>query len=348
MHPLIRQDVALGSMNTFHVDVQTRYFARFSSVSDLRSLLQDPLFKENPRLILGGGSNVLFRADFPGIVLRNELRGIQLVSETDAHYLVDAAAGENWHGFVMECINRNWAGVENLSLIPGSVGAGPMQNIGAYGIEIKDVIDSVEAMRMADGKILRFVNSECAFGYRDSIFKQAERDQWVILSVRFRLNKRPVFQIDYGAIQEELDRENPDRITIRDVSNAVIRIRRSKLPDPDELGNAGSFFKNPLVPLELYEALRSKWPDIPVYPVSEQIVKVPAGWLIEKAGWKGRRVGNCGMHGKQALVLVNYGGATGDELYAHSSRVLESVRDMFGISLEREVNVIPPVAQAGP
>jgi UDP-N-acetylmuramate dehydrogenase len=343
MHPLIREQVSLRALNTFGVDVAARYFARFSSLEELRTLLADPVTRSVPAMILGGGSNVLFRGDYPGIILHNELRGIRLVGEDDAHFTVDVAAGENWHAFVLHCIDRGWAGVENLSLIPGNAGAAPMQNIGAYGVEVCEVIESVEAMHKKEGVIRRFSNTECAFGYRESIFKRAEKDNWVIVSVRFRLNRRPVFRIEYGAIQEELDRANPDRITIRDVSNAVIRIRSSKLPDPAEIGNAGSFFKNPVVPRTQYESLRAENADIPCYPVNEQEVKVPAGWLIERAGWKGRRTGNCGVHDRQALVLVNYGGASGTEIFDLSSSVMESVKERFGILLEREVNIIPPV-----
>lgn len=343
MHPLIQENIPLRAFNTFHVDVYAQYFARFSSIMELRTLLTDPVFLSMPGMILGGGSNVLFRSDFEGIILRNELRGIQVVSETDTCFMVDAAAGENWHQFVLYCIERGWAGVENLSLIPGSVGAGPMQNIGAYGVEIREVIDSVEAMNVKNQSVRRFSNTECAFGYRESIFKRTEKDNWVILSVRFRLNKRPVFRIEYGAIQEELEKANPDRITLREVSNAVIRIRQSKLPDPEVLGNAGSFFKNPVVTRAQYEGLLTAYPDMPCYPVNESEVKVPAGWLIERAGWKGKRVGDCGVHARQALVLVNYGDASGDAIYALSTQVIEHIERSFGISLEREVNIVPPV-----
>lgn len=342
MHPLIQENVSLRALNTFGVHAGAKYFASFTSVNELKSLLRDPIVLERGCLPLGGGSNVLFRSDVDLVVLHNQLRGIGLSGETENHYLVDVAAGETWHRFVVHCIDRDWAGVENLSLIPGSVGAAPIQNIGAYGVEVREVIHSVEAVQISDGKVHRFHNDECEFGYRESIFKKGEKGKWIITSVRFAMLKRPLFRISYGAIQDQLDDSSPDRLTIRKVSDAVIQIRRSKLPDPDELGNAGSFFKNPVISRDHYELLRKSFDDIPCYPLDESQVKVPAGWLIEKAGWKGKRVGNCGMHAAQALVLVNYGGATGDELYAHALRVQDSVHELFGISLEQEVNLIPP------
>lgn len=340
MHPLIRENQSLRAYNTFGIDVRARFLARFSSVNELRTLLEDPVSRKHPRIILGGGSNVLFRGDFDGLVLRNELRGIELLREDDNHYYVEAAAGENWHAFVTHCVERGWAGVENLSLIPGSVGAGPMQNIGAYGVEICDVIDSVLAMHVEDLHLHRFTQDECSFGYRESCFKRKEKDRWVILSVQFRLMKRPVFHTRYGSIQEELDKMQVDQLSIRHISEAVIRIRRSKLPDPEVLGNAGSFFKNPVISQEHYQILLKTYSDLPSYPVDESRVKVPAGWLIERAGWKGYRSGKCGVHERQALVLVNYGGATGPELVALSEEIQADILRRFQIELEREVNLI--------
>ncbi len=339
MHPLIRENVSLRPYHTFHLDATARYMARFSSVDELRTLLEDPLVKSSKQLILGGGSNILFRSDFDGIVLRNEIRGIRLIGETENDYIVRAAAGESWHSFVLHSIEHNRAGIENLSLIPGNVGAGPIQNIGAYGVELKDVVESVEAFHRNDLVTHHFSNSDCQFGYRESIFKRRDKDQWVILSVTFRLHKRPVFHIGYGAIQEELDKMKPDRLTIKHVSDAIIRIRQSKLPDPSEAGNAGSFFKNPVVSLSRFQELKQRYPDIPSYPVDENSVKVPAGWLIEKGGWKGFRRDNYGVHVNQALVLVNYGGARGEEILQLSEDILTDIRNKFGIDMEREVNI---------
>jgi len=341
MHPELRRDIPLRSMNSFGIDVNAMMYAPFTSVVELKSLIRERVVRERGSLILGGGSNILLRRDVDAVVLHNKLRGIVPVEETDTHFLVDVAAGETWHQFVMHCIRRGWAGVENLSLIPGSVGAAPIQNIGAYGVEVREVIDRVEALHVQTGDSRLFLNHECEFGYRESIFKTRERGQWIITSVRFKLVKRPVFRIEYGAIQEQLDDISPDRLTIKQVSDAVIRIRKSKLPDPVELGNAGSFFKNPEVPTAQFNRLKMDYQDIPCYPLSEDRVKIPAGWLIERAGWKGKRVGNCGMHASQALVLVNYGGATGDELFRHACTVQDSVKEQFGIELEREVNIIP-------
>jgi len=340
MHPLIQDNVSLRPFNTFQVDVKARHFARFSSLDELRTLLADQVVVAGKKMILGGGSNVLFRSDFDGVILRNELRGIRLISETDTHLIVESAAGESWHQFVLYCIEKGWAGVENLSLIPGSVGAGPMQNIGAYGVEIQEVIESVQAFHIHDHVIHTFSNSECSFSYRESIFKRAEKDNWVILAVQFKLNKRPVFRVDYGAIQDELDLASPDRLTIREVSNAVIRIRQSKLPDPAVLGNAGSFFKNPVISRAHFERLKKGYPSLPAYPIDENSIKVAAGWLIEQTGWKGKRIGECGVHERQALVIVNYGHATGNEIFELSGQILSSVKERFGIDLEREVNFI--------
>ncbi len=335
----IRKDVSLKPFNTFGIDVRCSHFVQIDSDEALEALLAESVFLSQPKIILGGGSNVLFRKDVHALVVKNEITGIAVVREDDNHYWVRAGAGENWHGVVLHCIRMGYAGIENLALIPGCVGASPMQNIGAYGVEIKDVFDSLEAVQIPDGSKRTFTRDECDFGYRESVFKRGEKDRWIITHVTLRLNKRPVFHIEYGAIEEELEKINSDRLSIKDVAQAVINIRSSKLPNPAVLGNAGSFFKNPVVAMDLCESLRAAYPEMPAYPVSGSEVKLAAGWLIEQTGWKGRRIGSCGVHDRQALVLVNYGGATGDEIYALSERVAGDVQERFGVTLEREVNL---------
>lgn len=337
---MIQENVSLKRFNTFGIDAAARHFAVFKTTEELTELLSNKTVLDNQKLILGGGSNLLLTKNFDGIVLKNEIKGVELISEDEMHYYVKSNAGEVWHSFVMHCIKNNYAGVENLSLIPGCVGASPMQNIGAYGVEIKDVFESLEAVNVKDGSIKTFRLEECAFGYRESIFKRKEKDNWIITSVTFRLNKRPVLNTAYGAIEEELDRMNLDTITIKDVSQAVINIRSSKLPNPKEIGNAGSFFKNPVVPMSVYDEIKKHYNSAPCYPINETEVKIPAGWLIETAGWKGKNMGTYGVHAKQALVLVNYRGATGKEIYDLSTVIINDIRIKFGIELEREVNII--------
>jgi UDP-N-acetylmuramate dehydrogenase len=337
---MIREFVSLKPYNTFGIESEARYLASFSGHDELLELLNHPVVMKEKRLILGGGSNILFTGNFNGVVLHNQMKGITLAGETDDHYLVRSNAGEIWHEFVMHCIAQQYAGIENLALIPGCVGASPMQNIGAYGVEIKDVFESLEAMHIHEKRLKTFDLSECSFGYRESVFKRKEKDQWIITSVTYRLRKRPVLNTSYGAIEEELDKMRLDKITIRDIAQAVINIRSSKLPDPKKIGNAGSFFKNPVVPMSVFRAIQAHHNNAPCYPVNENEVKVPAGWLIERAGWKGKNLGNYGVHANQALVLVNYGGATGKEIYDLSTSIIDDIRDKFGIELEREVNII--------
>lgn len=331
----------LTALNTFGVTARAEMLARFRDVDQLRCVLAAPELAGLPRLVLGGGSNVLFTQDFPGAVLINEIPGITVAREDPDHAWVTAGAGVVWHDLVMHCVAKGWGGLENLSLIPGKVGAAPMQNIGAYGVEIKDAFVALEALRISDGTVITFTLDDCAFGYRESYFKREGKDRFVILGVTFKLSKtQHELRLSYGTIQEELQRMGIVQPTIKDVSNAVIAIRRSKLPDPVVLGNAGSFFKNPVVPEAMAQRLKQVNPDAPVYPAGEGQCKLAAGWLIEQCGWKGRRVGNCGMHERQALVLVNHGGATGAELFDLSAQVLRSVKDRFGVELEREVNVL--------
>lgn len=337
---MISQNVSLKPFNTFGIEASARYFSTFKTADELRELLSDVVVVKNDRLVLGGGSNMLLTRNYDGVVLKNEVHGITLTAEDEKHYYIMAGAGETWHPFVMHCVEKNYAGIENLALIPGCVGAGPMQNIGAYGVELKDVFHSLEAMNIASGEIKMFDAAECAFGYRESVFKRAQKDLWVILNVTFRLNKRAVLNTSYGAIDQELDKMSVDRVTIREVAQAVIRIRTSKLPDPAVIGNAGSFFKNPVVSLTVFEKIKAAYNNAPCYPVNENEVKVPAGWLIEQAGWKGKTFEKFGVHKNQALVLVNYGGATGRQIYDLSTEIIEDINSKFGVVLEREVNII--------
>lgn len=341
----IQENISLLPYNTFGIDVTAKQFASFSTVEDLQELLATAgSGKSATTLILGGGSNILFTGDIDGLVLKNELKGIALVQEDDDYYYVKAGAGENWHAFVQHCIRNNYAGIENLSLIPGNVGASPMQNIGAYGVEIKDVFHELEALHVHDQHLQTFTLADCAFGYRESVFKRKYRDQFVILNVTYRLRKKPVYNTSYGAIEQELEQMQVKELSISAISQAVIHIRSSKLPDPKVIGNAGSFFKNPEISNEQYAGLKAMYPAIPGYPVSGTTTKLAAGWLIEQCGWKGYRKGDAGCHAKQALVLVNYGKANGRELYDLSEMILTSVKAKFGVDLEREVNIVPPVS----
>jgi UDP-N-acetylmuramate dehydrogenase len=340
MSSTVLSNISLKPFNTFGVDVSAKQFATFSSLDDLSALLNEKIINQGAMMILGGGSNILFTRNYDGTVLKNEMTGMELVGEDDVHYYVKAQAGEVWHNMVMYCIEHNYAGVENLALIPGCVGAGPMQNIGAYGVELKDIFHSLEAYHIKDHVIKNFDLAECSFGYRESIFKRKEKGNWVIISVTFRLNKRPVLNTSYGAIDVELDKMALDHISIKDVAQAVINIRSSKLPNPKEIGNAGSFFKNPVVPMSVYQSIKAEYPEAPCFPINDEEVKVPAGWLIERAGWKGKTFERYGVHKNQALVLVNYGGATGTEIYDLSTSIIDDIKSKFKIELEREVNIM--------
>jgi UDP-N-acetylmuramate dehydrogenase len=337
----IRENISLKAYNTFGIDAQAKYFGSFSSVEELQEILQLPQVKQaTEKLILGGGSNILLTRNFDGVVLKNEVKGIAVENEDDDYIYLKSGGGENWHRLVMHCVNHGYAGMENLSLIPGNVGASPMQNIGAYGVEIKDVFHYLEAYHLNDREVVRFSLEDCRFGYRESVFKHQYKGQFVITAVGFRLRKKPVFHTSYGAIQQELETMGVQELSIAAVSQAVINIRSSKLPNPVDVGNAGSFFKNPQVKKEVFLRLQEVYPTIPSFPFDEQHVKVPAGWLIEQCGWKGYRRGDAGCYPKQALVLVNYGGASGGEIYQLSEDILQSVQERFGVILEREVNII--------
>jgi len=334
----IQENILLTPFNTFGIAARARWFARFSDIDTLTSLVNT--HPTVPPLVLGGGSNILFTGNFGGLILKNELKGIEVVKEDADFVYVKCGAGENWHQFVLYCIERNLGGVENLSLIPGNMGASPMQNIGAYGVEIKDVFHSLEAFHLHDENVVTFFNKDCDFGYRESVFKRRYKGEFVILTVTCKLRKQPVFNTSYGAITQELEKAGVQTLSVKAISDAVISIRRSKLPDPAIIGNAGSFFKNPLVTAAQFAALKEKYPAIIGYPDSNGYVKLAAGWLIEQCGWKGYRRGDAGCHALQALVLVNYGNASGEEILALSTDIMRSVQEKFNVPLEREVNIV--------
>lgn len=335
----IREKTNLKAFNTFGIEVYCDHFCEIYSVEEFIELTQLPVYNSQ-KLIIGGGSNLLFTKDFRGLVIKNSIRGISIEGETADHVLIRAGAGEVWHEFVTYCIDHGFAGIENLSLIPGCVGASPMQNIGAYGVEIKEVFESLEAYSLDRAKKRIFTKGECEFGYRESVFKNKEKDKYLITAVTFRLSKHPAVNTTYGAISQELSAMNVDIPGIRDVSNAVINIRKSKLPDPREFGNAGSFFKNPEVSGERYHALKSKHGDMVAYPLTNGNYKLAAGWLIEHCGMKGFEHKGAAVHTKQALVLINKENCTGKAVYELSELVIKRVMERFGVSLEREVNII--------
>lgn len=333
----IQQNISLKPYNTFGIDVKASQFVEITDKSQLKTVLEKNTL---PLLILGGGSNLLLTKDFDGLVIKNNIKGIDIVEEDSQSITLKVGAGENWHEFVMHCIANNYCGIENLSLIPGNVGASPMQNIGAYGVEVKDLITKVEALNLKDFSVKEFTNQECRFGYRTSVFKTSEKGNYFISSVTFKLSKTPNLNTSYGAINNELQDRSITNPTIKDVSDAVIAIRQSKLPNPSEIGNSGSFFKNPVVSVEVKNKILKDFENAPNYPQPDGTYKMAAGWLIEQCGWKGKMIGNYGVHDKQALVLVNHGGAKGSDIYQLSEDIIESVKDKFNITLEREVNII--------
>lgn len=332
------KDVSLKPYNTFGIDVKAKNFTFFSSQNELQQILQTLPDEEN-MLILGGGSNILFTRDFDGVVLLNAVKGIEIISEDEDHVYIRAGGGVNWHHFVTYCVDHNYGGIENLSLIPGNVGASPMQNIGAYGVEIKDVFYQLDAVCTTTKEVETFNKEDCRFGYRESVFKKELKGKYIITSVTYRLTKNPVFNISYGALQTELTNRNIHELSLKKISDAIIDIRRSKLPDPAVTGNAGSFFKNPVVDENVANDLKQRYPDIPFFSADHSF-KIPAAWLIEQCGWKGFRKGDAGCYDKQPLVLVNYGKATGSGLFELSEQIKESVFKKFQLELEREVNII--------
>lgn len=334
----MQQNISLKPYNTFGIDVPAAFLADLNDAKQAEEIFSDSKLPKEKHVI-GGGSNILLTHAVDGLVLLNKTKGILKRKEDEEHVWLDVASGEIWHELVMHAISNGWSGIENLALIPGTVGAAPMQNIGAYGVEAKETIESVSFWHIEDKTMITLNNVDCRFGYRDSIFKHELKNKVFICSVCFRLNKKPAYNISYGAIEQELQRMNVTDISIKAIADAVIAIRSSKLPDPKKIGNAGSFFKNPTIPASQYEQLRATYPGIPSYPVSETAVKIPAGWMIEQCGWKGVRKGNAGVHEKQALVLVNHGNASGGDVWALSEEILQSVKSKYGIELEREVQI---------
>ena len=330
---------SLKKHNTFGIEAKAKEFVAVHSIDELREVLEENTSKK--KFVLGGGSNMLLTQDIDALVIHVDLKGKTIIKENDTHVWVESQTGENWHEFVLWTLEHDFGGLENMSLIPGNVGTTPVQNIGAYGTEIKDTFESCEAMEIATQKMKTFSHSECNFGYRESIFKQEAKDKYIITSVVFKLTKKNhIIKTSYGDIIAELSNQNVSEPTLKDVSNAVIAIRKSKLPDPKELGNSGSFFKNPIVLKTDFEKIHANFPEMKFYEVSPTEVKVPAGWLIEQAGFKGKRFGDAGIHKNQALVLVNYGNATGQEILAVSKDIQQTVFEKFGIHIEAEVNVI--------
>ena len=336
----IIENYPLLKLNTFGVDVKAKYFTSINSINELIQLRKTNEFKDLQLLILGGGSNILFTKDFDGLVILNNIKGKEIIEQNQQSIFLKIGAGENWNELVMYCVDNGWGGIENLSLIPGNTGTAPMQNIGAYGVEIKETFLELEALEISSGKIVKFNNSDCEFGYRESVFKNKMKNQYIILNITLELKKNPVLNINYGDVKAILESQNIKNPAIKEVSNAIIRIRQSKLPDPKKIGNSGSFFKNPIVRLNQLELIKKKYPNVVNYEINENEFKIAAGWLIERAGWKGKKFNNYGIHEKQALVLVNYGLANGMEIFELSEKIILDIKDKFGIKLEREVNII--------
>jgi UDP-N-acetylmuramate dehydrogenase len=337
----IEENKDLRALNTFGFKVKAKFFTTIHSKEELHELIHSDLYQREERLILGGGSNILFKRDYDGLVIKVDLKGITVVSQTEDSLLLQVASGEVWHELVLHCVNNNWGGIENLSLIPGLVGAAPIQNIGAYGAEIKNMITQVEAIDLKTGLTKLFTNEECCFGYRESVFKNALREKYFISSITLTLTKKNHhLNTSYGAIHDTLSSMNIEQPTIKSISDAVIAIRQSKLPDPRVIGNAGSFFKNPSITVNHYQSLQKTNTTIPSYPSANQEVKVPAGWLIEQCGWKGKKINHVGVHPKQALVLVNYGDGKGEDVFDLAVKIASSVKEKFNIELTPEVNII--------
>ncbi|MDB5031118.1 UDP-N-acetylmuramate dehydrogenase [Mucilaginibacter sp.] len=335
----IQQNVSLKNFNTFGVEANASFFAEINHEDELVELFMDPQWQQTERLVIGGGSNLLLINDFEGLVIRINIRGIEhRINHNEV--FIEAGAGEVWNDLVNFCVTRNYAGLENLSLIPGSVGASPIQNIGAYGVELKDVFHSCKAFEISTGQFKTFSKDDCKFGYRESVFKSELKGQYIIVSVKLELSLIPDINLRYGAIEQELVNRGITDPTIKDVSQVVSHIRVAKLPDPSTIGNAGSFFKNPVITADEFGPIKEKFPEIVNYPAGEGFIKLAAGWLIEQCGWKGKIVGNTGTWKNQALVLVNHGGATGEEVYSFSSQIIDSVYTKFGVILQREVNII--------
>lgn len=338
---VFKENVDLQPFNTFRLKAIARYFTTVHSIEEFQELILSDIYKNNNHLILGGGSNILLTKNFDGLVIKVSLKGIEVEVETPETVTIRSGAGENWHELVMYCVEHDWGGIENLSLIPGTVGAAPMQNIGAYGVEIKDVIQTVTAIDKKSGEVRTFTNNECMFGYRESVFKQELKEKYFISSITLTLTKKNhKLNPSYGTIQATLNELGIAQLSVKAISDAVITIRKQKLPDPAVIGNAGSFFKNPTIDAKQYEEIKNTYPTIPGYPTENQEVKIPAAWLIEQCGWKGKTFDSIGVHKNQALVLVNYGDGSGDKIWSLALQIIESVKQKFNITLHAEVNVI--------
>lgn len=334
----LKENFSLINYNTFGLDVKTKYFINCTSVDDIFDFISIHYKEDLPLMILGGGSNVLFVSDFEGYVLNPNIKGIEVLNETKDFVEIRVGAGEDWDELVNYCVEKDWGGIENLSLIPGNVGTSPIQNIGAYGVEVKDVIIDVETIEIETLHKFRFKNSECQFAYRDSIFKRKLKGKHIITHVSFRLKKHPDFKLDYGNLKVKLAEYG--KVDLEHIRKAVVEIRESKLPKPEDIGNAGSFFKNPIIKKSHADVIQKNHPEVPFYVLDDGMVKMPAGWLIEKAGFKGKKVGNVGVHDKQALVLVNFGNATGEEILLLARKIQQKVLSLFEIELDMEVNIV--------
>lgn len=336
----IKNDFSLQKLNTFGLKVMAKHYVELDSTEDAIKFIRSGKLNNERILVLGGGSNLLFTKDFDGIVVKVNVGGIHVVKEDAKHFWIKAGAGVVWHDLVENCIKANFGGIENLSLIPGTVGAAPIQNIGAYGVEIKDTFEALEAINLETGDKKYFQNHECNLGYRDSIFKNELKDKYLITNVVLRLAKHPILNTEYGKIQEVLHESDMEKLTIRDVSDAIIKIRESKLPDPEKVGNAGSFFKNPIIPIELFNAIKKSYPDMPSYEQPGNLIKIPAAWLIDQCQLKGMKHKGAAVHMDQPLVLTNQNNASGLDIVELSMKIQQKIKNKFGINLEPEVRII--------
>jgi UDP-N-acetylmuramate dehydrogenase len=336
----IAENFSLKNFNTFGIDAKAKAFVEINSEDEILELLSARELKGYRKFVLGGGSNVLLTKDYDGLVIKNSIQGIEILKEDGQSAVIEAGAGENWNDLVIYCVERNFGGIENLTLIPGKVGAAPIQNIGAYGEDLSESFISLEGIDIDSASRRIFTKDECEFGYRKSVFKNALKNKIIITKVVLRLSKNPVVKTEYGNVKIELEKTGKSEFTIKDLSEVITKIRREKLPDPAVIGNAGSFFKNPSVDSKEFDLLKENYPDLKGYPADNSKIKIPAAWLIEKAGWKGKRKGNTGTHIKHSLVLVNYGNATGEEVLHFAKEIKKSIYETFGIILEEEVNII--------
>ncbi len=336
----IIKNKSLANLNTFRIDVNAKYFSSINSIQELQSLCEHSIYSKNELFILGGGSNILLTKDVDSLVIKNDIKGIEILKDDDDTVEIMAGGGENWHEFVMFCVAREYGGIENLSLIPGNIGAAPMQNIGAYGVEIKDTFQYLNAFHIQSGEIHQFNNNDCQFGYRESIFKNKFKGEYIILNIVLKLSKKPRVNSSYGDIEKKLIEWDINNPSIKDISDAVISIRESKLPNPKKIGNSGSFFKNPIINSEQFKTLLDNYPNVVYYKMDNDLFKIAAGWLIDNAGWKGKTFNNYGIHKKQALVLVNYGGASGSDINDLSEKIIDDIHEKYKIKLEKEVNIL--------